>query len=78
MKFSDLDIELANTPTEEEKRTAKEMFRIKDNIPIRKIKLPNRNDPCPCGSGKKYKNCCMETDKKIIENINRNEYIRNN
>ena len=18
----------------------------------------NRNDPCPCGSGKKYKNCC--------------------
>jgi SEC-C motif-containing protein len=22
----------------------------------------NRNDPCPCGSGKKYKKCCM--DKK--------------
>src|SRR5471030_1713552 len=19
---------------------------------------PHRNDPCPCGSGKKYKNCC--------------------
>ena len=19
-----------------------------------------RNDPCPCGSGKKYKNCCLE------------------
>lgn len=19
----------------------------------------NRNDPCPCGSGKKYKNCCL-------------------
>jgi preprotein translocase subunit SecA len=18
-----------------------------------------RNEPCPCGSGKKYKNCCM-------------------
>ncbi|MEG1499708.1 MAG: SEC-C metal-binding domain-containing protein, partial [Clostridia bacterium] len=18
----------------------------------------NRNDPCPCGSGKKFKNCC--------------------
>ena len=26
----------------------------------RKIK---RNDPCPCGSGKKYKNCCMAQDK---------------
>ncbi|MDD5922698.1 MAG: preprotein translocase subunit SecA [Eubacteriales bacterium] len=21
-----------------------------------------RNDPCPCGSGKKYKNCCMKKD----------------
>lgn len=20
--------------------------------------LPRRNDPCPCHSGKKYKNCC--------------------
>ncbi len=19
---------------------------------------PGRNDPCPCGSGRKYKNCC--------------------
>lgn len=22
-----------------------------------------RNDPCPCGSGKKYKNCCMRQDR---------------
>lgn len=22
-------------------------------------KKPNRNDPCSCGSGKKYKNCCL-------------------
>jgi len=22
----------------------------------------NRNDPCPCGSGKKYKKCCMGKD----------------
>jgi len=22
----------------------------------------SRNDPCPCGSGRKYKKCCMETD----------------
>ena len=21
-----------------------------------------RNDPCPCGSGRKYKNCCLRTD----------------
>ena len=22
---------------------------------------PGRNDPCPCGSGKKYKHCCLRT-----------------
>lgn len=21
----------------------------------------NRNDKCPCGSGKKYKQCCLKT-----------------
>ncbi|MBU5428438.1 SEC-C domain-containing protein [Tissierella pigra] len=21
-----------------------------------------RNDPCPCGSGKKYKKCCLGKD----------------
>ena len=26
--------------------------------PIKKEKKVGRNDPCPCGSGKKYKNCC--------------------
>lgn len=25
-----------------------------------------RNDPCHCGSGKKYKNCCMEKDNNKI------------
>ncbi|MCD6153177.1 MAG: SEC-C domain-containing protein [Syntrophobacterales bacterium] len=23
------------------------------------MKKPGRNDPCPCGSGKKYKKCCL-------------------
>ncbi|MBQ9825601.1 MAG: preprotein translocase subunit SecA [Firmicutes bacterium] len=27
-------------------------------LPVRVEKKPGRNDPCPCGSGKKYKNCC--------------------
>ena len=26
--------------------------------PIVKAKKPERNEPCPCGSGKKYKKCC--------------------
>ncbi len=29
--------------------------------PKRSDKQPGRNDPCPCGSGKKYKNCCGKT-----------------
>ena len=24
---------------------------------------PGRNDPCPCGSGKKYKKCCLSRDQ---------------
>ena len=26
--------------------------------PIQSSDKPNRNDPCHCGSGKKYKRCC--------------------
>jgi len=26
-----------------------------------------RNDPCPCGSGKKYKNCCLHKDLKAAQ-----------
>ena len=26
--------------------------------PVKSDKKVGRNDPCPCGSGKKYKNCC--------------------
>ena len=31
--------------------------------PVRKDKKAGPNDPCPCGSGKKYKKCCMQKDK---------------
>ncbi|MBQ1945450.1 MAG: SEC-C domain-containing protein [Clostridia bacterium] len=30
--------------------------------PVRVDKKPGRNDPCPCGSGKKYKACCGRND----------------
>lgn len=29
-----------------------------DFATIRKTQEVGRNDPCPCGSGKKYKKCC--------------------
>ena len=34
---------------------------VKKQPVVKKIKV-GRNDPCPCGSGKKYKNCCMDKD----------------
>ena len=27
---------------------------------INPFKLVGRNDPCPCGSGKKFKKCCLQ------------------
>ena len=30
---------------------------------VREHKKISRNDPCPCGSGKKYKNCCLDSGK---------------
>jgi preprotein translocase subunit SecA len=30
---------------------------------VSKKKNISRNDPCPCGSGKKYKNCCWLKDQ---------------
>src|SRR5688572_17464939 len=27
---------------------------------------PGRNDPCPCGSGKKYKHCCLLNPKPQV------------
>lgn len=34
------------------------------NTPIRVPKKPRRNEPCPCGSGKKYKDCCGKSGPK--------------
>ncbi len=28
------------------------------------LEKPRRNDPCPCGSGKKYKSCCLSSEQQ--------------
>ncbi len=41
------------------------MIPERENKPVtykRERPKVGRNDPCPCGSGKKYKNCCMKKD----------------
>jgi hypothetical protein len=46
-------------PEEERLRIEKE---YKQSKTIRKEKTPGRNDPCPCGSGLKYKKCCGKAE----------------
>jgi len=31
------------------------------------VKKIGHNDPCPCGSGKKYKQCCMQKEHKTLD-----------
>ena len=53
----------------ERKRVAKELSAVgsaesvQKKTPVRSTKKAGPNDPCPCGSGKKYKKCCMQKDK---------------
>ncbi len=48
---------------EEEQRSRKMVFNLagdgeQHNEPAKSQKVAGRNDPCPCGSGKKFKKCC--------------------
>ena len=48
----DLDDEAQQTAANQDTREIEE-----NHTPLVKDKMPGRNDPCPCGSGKKFKNC---------------------
>lgn len=36
-----------------------------------------RNDPCPCGSGKKYKKCCMNKNVEGLGSVSLHEELNN-
>ncbi|MGA7865427.1 MAG: SEC-C metal-binding domain-containing protein [Stellaceae bacterium] len=40
---------------------AAEANRARSQPPEHPFKGIRRNDPCPCGSGKKFKKCCLVT-----------------
>lgn len=40
---------------------------------LKKVDRPGRNQPCPCGSGFKYKHCCL---KKQTEQIAKQQELR--
>lgn len=39
------------------------------NVEQRRVVKIGRNDPCPCGSGKKYKQCCLNKKQPAEEGI---------
>lgn len=43
--------------SEEKRKDIQKSWR-ESKVYVNKNKKIGRNDPCPCGSGKKYKNCC--------------------
>jgi len=51
--------ELAEDDLEEDDSDQDFDYLHANSKPITAEKTPGRNDPCPCGSGKKYKKCCM-------------------
>lgn len=62
----DLEDEVAarRTEIEEKQKLIAGLERVRDDLQLRvdelsrSAKRPGRNEPCPCGSGKKYKHCC--------------------
>jgi len=47
-------------------RTTGKPFSVDEDL-LRVRKKVGRNDPCPCGSGKKYKKCCMKKQEAAPE-----------
>ena len=62
-------VKLAPTQTVKRERVAKETGTgaannaVVKRQPVKKQQKIGPNDPCPCGSGQKYKKCCMQKDK---------------
>jgi len=64
--LDELESDLQNAVTNEEEMVEADFEEGEASIrtPIRTEKKPKRNDPCPCGSGKKYKQCCGKSGPK--------------
>jgi uncharacterized protein len=41
------------------RKTDDPMERVTGVMHVENAETAGRNDPCPCGSGKKYKKCCL-------------------
>lgn len=60
VQYIDGGIYFEKYPQEKERYMGRVVYQNEDDTPyVRNSKKIGRNDPCPCGSGKKYKHCCM-------------------
>jgi len=53
-----------------DEKTLQRLIQYQNRKPsVREYNKIGRNDPCPCGSGLKYKNCCLPSGKfeKLIK-----------
>ncbi len=57
--YSNINVSYNHSQNDADSESAENAAKNKaDNRPKANKKSPSRNDPCPCGSGKKYKHCC--------------------
>jgi len=45
------------------------------STPQRKMVQVGRNDPCPCGSGKKYKDCHIREGEAFLDKLTRRQAL---
>ena len=71
--FQDQAVELRQISLKSYRRSILEMAQDKPSgdldatVPLRRaVARTGRNEPCPCGSGKKYKHCCLEKDHERL------------
>lgn len=57
--YSNINVSYNHSQNDADSESAENAAKNKaNNKPKANKKSPSRNDPCPCGSGKKYKHCC--------------------
>ncbi|MCC6341525.1 MAG: SEC-C domain-containing protein [Bryobacterales bacterium] len=59
-------VEAGLTPTSPEPRTHPDTSE-QPTQPVRPAPRPSRNEPCPCGSGLKFKRCCLNKPRPSSE-----------
>lgn len=60
------EVAINATPSAGEERETEQKVKKQ---PVRRTEKIGRNQPCPCGSGKKYKNCCLKAERNVKSSV---------